>query len=122
MAIATLMAACRAGIGLATMVAPRLSGHVLFADADLRRSSHVALRMFGVRDVAMGVGALVAARRGPGAVRGWVQAGAFADAADVVTMLRDGSGVRGAARLLTVMSAGSAAATAWFALRGLPAD
>jgi len=45
-----------------------------------------ALRMVASRDVALGLGAELAARRGPQALRGWVEAGGLVEATDVVAL------------------------------------
>jgi hypothetical protein len=45
-----------------------------------------AIRMVGGRDLALGIGGLLAARRGPQRLRGWVEAGMLADAIDVPSL------------------------------------
>jgi hypothetical protein len=47
-----------------------------------------ALRMVSSRDLALGLGAELAARRGPSALRGWIEAGGLVDATDVVSLGR----------------------------------
>ena len=100
----------RAGIGAATLLMPRTAGRVLYR----RRpgsQARVALRLFGGGEIALGVGAALAARRRAPALRGWVEAGALADATHMLTLLADRRAVRGAVRAGGMASA--AVATVW---------
>lgn len=104
--LARLIALARIGLGVAATFAPRLTGRALLADTD--GTSAEAVRMLGGRDAALGVGALLAARRGTGALRGWVEAGALADAVDAVafaTSRRTSPMLRG----FTILVAGGSA-------------
>lgn len=116
-------AAFRVLVGMVAVLAPRLTGRVLFHDPQLPDSSKVALRMFGIRDAALGLGVLLAARRRRAAVRGWVEAGALADAGDVVAMVLDrGRTIRRPMRLLTMAAATSATVSAPVLARALTDD
>ena len=102
------LGAARIGIGVAFLLAPRaLWRPQLHTPLDLEPVV-LPLRMAAVRDLALGLGTLLAARRGSGAVRGWVEAGALADAADATLFSTTGS-LRPAARWGTTVLAGGAA-------------
>ncbi len=82
--LALLTAAGRVGIGAAlTLAAPRawraLTGRAPVSETVL------AVRMMGARDLVLGLGALLAARRGR-PTRGWLEASAVADAADAALL------------------------------------
>lgn len=118
--LARATAAFRFLIGVVAVVAPRLSGRLLFHDASLPASSVVVMRMFGIRDAALGLGALLAARRSPSAVRGWVEAGALCDAGDVMAMTVDrGATIRRPVRVATIAAATSATVSAPVLARAL---
>lgn len=106
-ALAKLIALGRIGLGVAATFAPRLTGRVLLGDES--GDGAVAVRMLGGRDGALGLGTLFAGRRrGPVAMRGWVEAGSVADLVDAVAFAR-GRGLDGPRRTFTVLVAGGAA-------------
>ena len=77
------VARCRIAIGLAAMLAPGLASRAMGG----RRSGGVAplfARMLGARDVALGLGTVIALDRGK-PVRGWLEGAALADTADCVS-------------------------------------
>lgn len=84
------LAAARIGIGVALAVAPRRLGRVWLGDVVDQAGARVALRSMAARDAVLGTGALLALRRGR-PVRAWLEAGAAADAADLVATLLAGS-------------------------------
>ena len=84
------LAAGRAAIGLALVLAPRRLGRLWLGEAVEQAGTRVALRSMGARDAVLGAGALMALRRGR-PVRGWIEAGAAADAADLAATLAAGS-------------------------------
>lgn len=123
MALARATAAFRLLVGAAAVGAPRACGRALFHDPALPGAATVVMRMFGIRDVALGLGVLLAARRRPGAVRGWVEAGALADAGDALAMALDrGAHIRRPVRLMTIAAATSATASAPVLARALVHD
>lgn len=83
--VALLIASARVGLGTVCLAAPLRAARLAGAHQEADRLA-VALRMFGGRDLALGLGALLAARRGPGALRGWTEASALVDLADAVAM------------------------------------
>jgi hypothetical protein len=82
-ALAISLARCRIAIGVAAVAAPRLAARLM----DRRRRADgiapVFARMLGARDVALGLGTVVALDRGK-PVRGWLEGSALADTADCV--------------------------------------
>ncbi len=101
----------RAALGAGLLLAPRTLGRVLFR-ARVENQAQVALRLFAGREIALGLGAALAARRGGPGLRGWVEAGAVADAADVAAMvLAPPVTLRPVTRLVGAVAGTSA--TAW---------
>lgn len=85
-ALAGGVAGSRAVLGVVAFAAPTLPARLwvgAWADGDTVR---VLGRALGARDLALGLGALLALRR-DAPVRGWVEAGALADAGDLVATL-----------------------------------
>lgn len=84
---ARLLSYARVGLGVTAFVAPRLPSVPWVGDAEARRPSvQLLARSLGARDVALGVGPVLALRHGAPA-RGWVEAGGLADAGDLVGTL-----------------------------------
>ena len=77
----------RIGLGAAAFVAPVLPARpwVGAAEAD-RPGARLLARALGGRDLALGLGVVLAARH-DGPVRGWVEGGGTADAGDMVATL-----------------------------------
>ncbi len=118
---AAALAAGRVAIGLGLLVAPATIGRIWIGrDAD-RRSVQVLVRAFGARDVVLGAGALLAMRHGRG-LRGWVEAGAVADAADALATLAARDELPDLGSATTVVLAGSAAVTGAWAARAIGHD
>lgn len=81
------LAATRVVLGATAMVAPSLPGR-LWVGREAAASVPVGVlaRALGARDLALGLGAVLALRHGA-PVRGWVEAGGLADAGDLVATL-----------------------------------
>lgn len=75
-------------IGAAAFFAPRTSARVWAGQDTVDAVSRPALRGMGMRDVALGLGTLLALERGA-PVRGWLEAGALSDAGDALSALAD---------------------------------
>lgn len=76
----------RMALGATALVAPALPGRA-WIGADAGKSQvKVLARALGARDVALGLGVVLALRHDAPA-RGWVEAGGFADLGDVVATL-----------------------------------
>ena len=77
------LAAMRAGLGVTALAAPTLASRPWIGEDAARAGTRLFGRAMGGRDLALGAGALLAARSGL-PVRGWVAAGALADLSDTV--------------------------------------
>jgi hypothetical protein len=120
-ALAAQLAAGRTLFAAAIMAAPVPLLRVLGADAATAQRVVWLTRMTAVRDGALGVGGLAAARRKDGSVRPWVVAGAVSDAVDAVVIgsaIKQGR-VRGFVPSAMVPLAGMAAAAGAVAALGL---
>jgi hypothetical protein len=102
----------RIAIGVVATLAPGAAARFQFGSATPAQA--LTIRMLGVRDLGLGLGALFAARHGNAALRDWTQAGALADAVDAMAFASSGrrAGVR-AAHLTSLIAATSAASSAW---------
>ena len=81
----------------------------------------LALRAAASRDLVLGLGTIMAGRRGPERLRGWLEASALADAGDAL-LVRGAPSVRPWLRPLVVLSSASAAALQIVLARRLTAD
>jgi peptide-methionine (R)-S-oxide reductase len=81
--LAMSIARCRLVLGIAAMAAPGLATRAMSAG---RESDGIAVpfaRMLGARDVALGLGTVIALDRGK-PVRGWLEGSALVDTVDCV--------------------------------------
>jgi hypothetical protein len=102
----------RIGVGTAFLLAPRALFGRAMRTGRPSEETVVALRMFAARDLALGLGALIAARQGSGGgrgLRGWLEGGALADASDALAFAPAGS-LRPLARWGVSLLAAAAAA------------
>jgi hypothetical protein len=96
-------------VGAAFVLAPGLAGSAWIGSDARRRPVKVLARAFGARDLAIGLGVVIALDRGT-PVRGWIEAGVLSDAIDTAASLVAGSSIRPAIRWPCVaLGAGSAA-------------
>lgn len=107
------IAAARVALGIGATLAPGLVARLQFGTDT--PSLRVTMRMLGARDLALGVGALLAARHGSKGLRGWVEAGALADGVDALAFLGGGRGATRRRALTTLIAGGSATVSAWAA-------
>jgi len=107
--IAIAQARARIGAGFAMLVAPALAGRILIGrDAD-RAGTKLITRVFGGRDLALGLGVVIALDRGA-PVRGWLEGSALADAGDLLATVLAGDAIPAVVRkAVGALSAGSAA-------------
>jgi hypothetical protein len=106
-----LHARARIAVGAAFVLFPGLAGRMwIGADAG-RRPVKVLARAFGVRDLAIGLGAVIALDRGT-PVRGWLEAGAMSDVIDTAASLLAGNSIPPAIRWPCVALGASSAALA----------
>src|SRR5579859_3337646 len=81
--LAMSVARCRIAIGVAAVITPGLAARALGASRRADGIAPLLARMLGARDVALGLGTVIALDRGK-PVRGWLEGSALADAADCV--------------------------------------
>jgi peptide-methionine (R)-S-oxide reductase len=107
--LAVTIAGVRVAVGLAAMVVPDTALRPWVGSAGQGPARRVLARSLGARDVALGLGVLVADRRGA-PIRGWVEAAVLADAGDVGGTLAALPHLPKAGRLLVLASAAGAVA------------
>lgn len=86
--VAVTLARLRVAAGLVEMVAPRLWTRALLDSTQRGPAASTVVRLKGGRDVALGIGTLMAARH-DGSVRGWMEAAALTDLLDAVVLAAD---------------------------------
>src|ERR687894_511725 len=79
-------------VGAAFVLAPGLAGRAWIAGDARRRPVKVLARAFGARDLAIGLGVVIALDRGA-PVRGWLEAGLLSDALDTCASLLAGDSI-----------------------------
>lgn len=84
--LARLLGLLRVVFGCALFLAPNRSARGWTGESAHEVTPTLALRGMGARDIALGTGLLVALEHG-GPARGWLEAGAMADAADAFATL-----------------------------------
>jgi hypothetical protein len=105
--VALILARGRAITGLTMLLAPGLVGRVLFGRDGGAPVSKAMLRLVGVRDLALGVGAITTLKEQTMDAE-WVGMGAVCDGVDVATLLVT-PGLTKTARLGSLIAAGGAA-------------
>ena len=98
----------RTAFGAALFLAPSLLGRPWIGDDADRPGTKAALRSMGVRDAALGIGALIALER-DAPVRGWLEAGVLSDAGDALGALLGWRRLPAFGRLGVLVSASGAA-------------
>jgi hypothetical protein len=102
----------RIAVGAALVLFPGWGGRRWIGEPAGDPAVKLLTRALGVRDLAIGLGAVIALDRGAPA-RGWLEAGALSDVVDLVATLVAGDAIpAGARRAVTVIAAGSAVACA----------
>jgi len=94
-------------IGVGFFIMPRRLGRWWTGEEDISTTSRMALRSLGGRDVALAIGTLIALENN-GNVRGWLEAGALADASDALSTLTNWGDLPSLRRLLGLASSVSA--------------
>jgi hypothetical protein len=84
--LAVRLASGRVAIGLASLLAPGLVARTMTRSEGPGGGTSLFARMVGVRDLGLGLGALIALDRGA-PVRGWLEASALVDGVDVAACL-----------------------------------
>jgi hypothetical protein len=107
---AVALARGRSAFGIVALAAPKLASRAMLGQAGSAAGTSAFARMLGARDLALGVGTVIALDRGA-PVRGWLEAGALVDGVDLVTALLAREEMPRAALVSTVALAGVAACT-----------
>jgi hypothetical protein len=111
--VAVAVAAGRVALGAVALVSPAVVARPWVGD-DAGPSRAVLGRALGGRDVALGLGLLSAANHDRD-LRGWVEASALADSADVAATLLAFDRLPRRGRLAVLAAAGGAAVAGWWA-------
>jgi hypothetical protein len=116
--LAIAVAGGRAALGVTAIVAPDAVARPWIGDDGGGPGRRVLARALGGRDLALGLGALAAARP-EGQLRGWVEAGGLADAGDVAATVLAFRHLPARGRWLVLAAAGGAVAAAALAAPSL---
>jgi hypothetical protein len=108
-ALALTQARGRIAVGAALVLVPGLAGGLWIGEDARRRSVKVAARALGARDLAIGLGVVIALDRGT-PVRGWLEAGTLADIVDAAATVLAGDSIPSGARSKVLMIASGSAA------------
>ena len=84
--LAVGLAGARIAVGVVSLLAPGLMVRAMMGPEGLSSGMRLLLRVVGVRDLALGIGVLVALDR-DAPVRGWLQASAVVDSFDAAGSL-----------------------------------
>ncbi len=109
----------RVVLGLALLLAPGRLLRAALGGAAPGPEAVALARGFAARDLALGLGPLLGARRDPRGLRGWAEAGAVADLGDVAGLL-GWTGLPAAIRVPGLLVAGTATAAGVVLPRLLP--
>jgi hypothetical protein len=105
----------RMAFGAAFLVAPGLAARGWVGADAMRPGTRVITRALGARDLALGLGVVIAIDRGA-PVRGWLEASALSDGVDLLATLVGGRALPPAGRgAVMVLAAASAGVAAWLA-------
>ena len=102
------LARVRIAIGIAGALAPGAAARIMGGRTASDGPAPVFVRMLGIRDIALGLGTVIALDRGA-PVRGWLEASAMGDTGDLLATIL---GRRRLASWAYLPTAGSAAASA----------
>lgn len=111
------LAGLRSLLGVGALLAPSLAGKPWIGEDASRPGTRLFGRSMGGRDLALGLGALLAARHAT-PIRGWVEAGALADLSDVAATALSFRKLPERSRLL-ILAASAGAVLAGLALSPL---
>jgi hypothetical protein len=118
--IALALGAGRMVLGVTALVAPGLPLRPWVGDTTGDRPARLLARALGARDLALGMGVILADRH-QAPVRGWVEAGGMADAGDAVITAAYARGLPRLGRWLVLAAATGGAVAARLASRGVDA-
>lgn len=109
--LAQVNAVSRLALGVAAVALPQIPLKLWVGDRRIDRTSKLLARALGGRDLAIGLGTLLAMRHDT-PVRGWVEAAGLADAVDAVVTLAAFAKLPAAGRWLVLAAAGSGVVSA----------
>jgi hypothetical protein len=109
--LAASVAWIRVGIGVGALLAPGALARPWIGPDAYRPTAKVLARAMGVRDLALGLGVILALRH-DAPVRGWVEGAGLSDAGDVLAALLAFGSLPRLGRWLVVASAAGGAAAA----------
>jgi hypothetical protein len=107
---ALLHARARIAVGAAFVLFPGLAGRMWIGSPAAGRPVKVLARAFGARDLAIGLGVVIAFDRGA-PVRGWIEAGTLSDAIDTAASLLAGRSIHPAIRWPAIAVGATSAVT-----------
>jgi hypothetical protein len=84
--LAVSLARCRIALGAAAVLAPSLATRAMGGRRPSDGIAPLFARMLGARDIALGLGTVIALDRGK-PVRGWLEGSAFSDTVDCVACI-----------------------------------
>lgn len=108
--LTAIIAGGRVLIGTALTLVPAQAARGWLGRDVRSPAAQAAIRGMGIRDVALGIGTLLAMSHG-GGVRGWVEAGSLADLGDAAATLLSWDDLPPRGRVATLAVAGGAAVT-----------
>jgi len=108
----------RIAFGIAFALLPGLAGRAWIGDVARHGAVKAVVRGLGARDVALGLGVVIALDRGA-PVRGWLEAAVLSDSADFLAALLAGDAMPETARRGTLAIAGASAVAGAFLAREL---
>src|SRR5437762_9363333 len=108
-AIARQISMARMGFGVAFMLAPSLAGGLWVGEDASRPGTKLFIRVLGARDLALGLGTLLAMRHDR-PTRGWLEASGLADFADFAFTVLAGDAIPPASRKVVAAIAAPSAA------------
>jgi len=106
-------------LGAALLLAPRRVLRAALGGAEPSQEALALARGFGARDIALGLGPVLGARREVRGLRGWTEAGALADLGDALAMA-GWTGLRAGIRVPGLLIAAGAALAGGAGARLLP--
>jgi hypothetical protein len=116
--MARTVAGARIVFGIGFMAMPGFSGRVWIGRDAERPAVKVMMQAIGARDLTMGLGAMIAMRRGTPA-RGWFEAISLTDVLDFACGLAAGDRIPPASRAAVLALAGGSALQAAYAATGV---
>ncbi|MDZ7677897.1 MAG: hypothetical protein U5K29_05055 [Acidimicrobiales bacterium] len=113
--LSRILGVSRAALGVALLVAPRLTARGWVGDQATSGSGKVALRALGIRDVAIGYGTVHAIDSGDPNLRQWVTLAGLCDLTDATATVLAFHRLPKRGRFLALTMAAAAAAVAFVA-------